>query len=64
MSVEGGASAFERLRTHLEDVTRTCPDCGYEDDGEWVVEPAGSDFAYRHVCPCCGAESVRRLRIE
>jgi len=64
MSVDGGISAFDRFRTHLEDVERQCPACGDSDEAEWSVTEVGGDVAYRRRCPTCEAEWTRRIRSD
>ncbi|MFC6726157.1 HVO_0649 family zinc finger protein [Halobium palmae] len=56
MSIEPrGASALDRLRARYDRESRTCPECGYEDDpGSWRVETTGGRVYYRHLCPSCG----------
>lgn len=58
-----GASPFERLTTHMDDVDLVCPDCGYEDeDGSWSAKTNGDTVLYCHVCPSCG--SIRKRTFE
>jgi hypothetical protein len=58
MSVEGGISAFDRFRAHLEDETRRCPACGCRDAAEWTTVGVDGDVAYRRVCTACDAEWI------
>lgn len=61
----GGRTAFERLRSHYEDVDLLCPECGYEDDeGSWTAKSAPHRILYRHVCPSCGAIRTRTLATD
>ncbi len=59
-----GASPFERLGAHFDEVDRVCPDCGFEDaDGRWTTTTTGDRVSYRHVCPSCGSIRKRTLDV-
>lgn len=60
-----GASPFERLTSHFEEVDMTCPECGYEDeDGEWLSKTDGSRVLYQHICPNCAKVRQRTFELE
>lgn len=60
---EEGASPFEHLTIHMDDVDLVCPDCGYEDEeGNWSAETNGATVLYRHLCPSCG--SIRKRTFD
>jgi len=60
----GGRSAFERLRSRLDERSHACDACGFVDDAcEWEASTSGATVEYRRECPSCGTEHVRRYRL-
>jgi predicted RNA-binding Zn-ribbon protein involved in translation (DUF1610 family) len=66
MATDGrpGASALDRLRERFDADDATCPECGYEDEGGWRAATTGDRVVYRHLCPSCGAQRTRTLRLR
>ena len=67
MAVErgGGITALDRLKSHYDSVDLTCPKCGYEDTGgKWRVQTTGNTVLYQHLCPSCGANRQRTIRLD
>ena len=60
----GGRSAFERLRSRLDERPHACEECGFVDDASgWEAVTSGAVVEYRRECPSCGTEHVRRYRL-
>ncbi|ERH10568.1 MAG: hypothetical protein J07HX64_02344 [halophilic archaeon J07HX64] len=65
MRSNGGHSPFERLKQYYNHEERVCQECGFEDRyGTWDAETDGSDIAYTHTCPRCGAEQEHTLELS
>lgn len=64
MSLQRGASPFDRLRRTLEDGEIRCRACGYVDsEGNWRVRAVGSRVRYQFTCRTCGAVDTREIRL-
>jgi hypothetical protein len=59
-----GSTPLSIIKGHYERTRPVRKSCGFVDDAEWEATTGGRTVRYTHVCPSCGAETVRVVRLR